>query len=315
VARAALGILLASIIFSILIRHAIRMPVYIEGVLAYKSQHSGKGTAGEILTTELLFDRPRNVLVWWMAPFFSGGGYCSEAISFALALYEQTKTGGLALRIAQHGDGFSWEFANGLRSEIRDLLGALTTAPYKGPLPGLTLENRVIVVVCHSEPGAWRPAKYSTSACPPTELDAFRGKSSSTDPTVPLVVTIGRTMFETDRLPEGWKDRLNGMDEVWVPTAFHKRVFIEGGVDPERIRTIGEPVDVHLFDAEAVRPLPLPGAKESTFKFLSVFKWEARKGWDVLLTSYFTEFSSQDDVALYMLTAPYHHEGASFKRR
>jgi hypothetical protein len=38
--------------------------------------------------------------------------------------------------------------------------------------------------------------------------------------------------------------------------------------------------------------LPAP----STFKFLSVFKWEFRKGWDVLLTSFLTEFTLQDNV-------------------
>jgi len=40
--------------------------------------------------------------------------------------------------------------------------------------------------------------------------------------------------------------------------------------------------------------------------FLSVFKWEYRKGWDVLLKSYLKEFSKDDWVALYLLTNPYH---------
>lgn len=29
--------------------------------------------------------------------------------------------------------------------------------------------------------------------------------------------SVGRTMFETDRIPKGWAKRLNGMDEIWVP--------------------------------------------------------------------------------------------------
>ena len=34
----------------------------------------------------------------------------------------------------------------------------------------------------------------------------------------------------------------------------------------------------------------------STYKFLSVFKWEFRKGWDVLLSAFLTEFTADDDV-------------------
>src|SRR5205823_2830052 len=45
------------------------------------------------------------------------------------------------------------------------------------------------IAICHSEPGAWalpEPA-YQTSRCPPAEA----------------TIRIGRTMFETDRLPRG----------------------------------------------------------------------------------------------------------------
>ena len=41
---------------------------------------------------------------------------------------------------------------------------------------------------------------------------------------------------------------------------------------------------------------------------MSIFKWEYRKGWDVLLKSYLTEFSQADSVTLYLLTNPYHTE-------
>ena len=36
--------------------------------------------------------------------------------------------------------------------------------------------------------------------------------------------------------------------------------------------------------------------KSEPFRFLSVFKWEKRKGWDVLLRAFFEEFSSTDNV-------------------
>jgi glycosyltransferase involved in cell wall biosynthesis len=137
-------------------------------------------------------------------------------------------------------------------------------------------------------------------------------------------------MFETDRTPSGWELRLNSMDEVWVPTHFQKEVFVEGGVDRSKVYVVPEPVDVSFFDpqiaaaeealdwttfleersegifaAEACNLNALQG--ESTV-FLSVFKWEARKGWDVLLKAYFAEFLEENrkKVCLVLLSNPYH---------
>ena len=47
--------------------------------------------------------------VWWHAPFYSGGGYSSEAVAFMLALWSSPALSRRRLRIAQHGDGFSKE--------------------------------------------------------------------------------------------------------------------------------------------------------------------------------------------------------------
>jgi hypothetical protein len=48
----------------------------------------------------------------------------------------------------------------------------------------------------------------------------------------------------------------------------------------------------------------LPFAR-NTAVFLSVFKWEARKGWDVLLDAYLTEFTAGDPVELHIMTKPF----------
>lgn len=63
------------------------------------------------------------------------------------------------------------------------------------------------VVVCHSEPGAWNPPLFETSLCPPLGY-AAKG-----------VYTVGRTMFETDRLLPEHVKRCNQMDEVGLTTA------------------------------------------------------------------------------------------------
>ena len=218
----------------------------------------------------------------WHAPFFSGGGDCSEAIAFVQAIEQ---VGSHPLSIVQHGDGYSEEFVRGMPAETRRDLQRLAKRRLRRP--------HTSVAVCHSEPGAWHPSSWA-SLCPP------RGAGHR----------VGRTMFETDRLPEGWNRRLNGMDQVWVPTEFARRVFEAGGVTPSRLRVIGEPVDVEFFDPGRVAaPLALPmlgGREQQELVFLSVFKWEERKGWDVLLEAFYREFTAAEGVALLILTNAYH---------
>ena len=260
---------------------------------------------------------PSNLALEWYAPFLSGGGYCSEALSFL----QSTALAGLPLRAVQHGDGVSHSFVDGLPGPLRT---ALNQAVNRRPD-----HRRPTVSVCHSEPGAWHPPRWPTARCPPTHA----------------AYTIGRTMFETDRIPKGWDERLNAMDEVWVPTDFHRDVFARGGVVPEKLVVVPEPVDVDFFDPAKVGTLMFPrsegagaaleetelegaaleetelsgrreGQRRRQFRLLSVFKWEDRKGWDVLLRAYFLEFAGtpESEVVLYLLTNPY-HEGVDFEAR
>eukprot|EP00667_Euglena_gracilis_P020748 EG_transcript_22532 len=223
--------------------------------------------------TEVQVDR---LALWWFAPFFSGGGYSSEAISFVEGLAQVTP----ALRISQHGDATSWEFVEGLPPDTQDLLQDLATRH---------VAREHTIVLCHSEPGAWTPALFETPPCPVGGAQYF----------------IGRTMFETDRLPKGWAERCNEiMDEVWVPTWFHYHTFKDSGVDPSRLVVVPEPIDTAFWDPRRTKKaMKLPhrtrdrrgtgtggrapsgpglGAGQAgpkCFAFLSVFKWEARKGW------------------------------------
>ncbi len=48
-----------------------------------------------------------------------------------------------------------------------------------------------------------------------------------------------------------------------------------------------------------------PAGRLKSFKFFSLFKWEDRKGWDILLKSFVLEFNPSDDVALYIHTYLY----------
>ncbi|KAK1948386.1 Ubiquitin conjugating enzyme E2 B [Phytophthora citrophthora] len=266
---------------------------------------------------------PAPPAVLWYAPFLSGGGYCSEAHSYVVAVDTAMGKSSVSasscsnaedsedeqdakalekpfeLLITQHGDSLNPSF-------IRDL-----PADMKSKLEHHWIEERdfywrlknrkVALAICHSEPGAWAPAHYMTSRCPPEKAQ----------------YKVGRTMFETDRVPKGWPDRMNKMDEIWVPTKFQEKIFVDGGVKPEAVMVVPEVVDVDFFDpkkVEKVYDLASETAFEMTEKttvYLSIFKWEERKAWRVLLKAYFEAFKAEDDVVLVLLTNGYHTASSS----
>lgn len=124
---------------------------------------------------------------------------------------------------------------------------------------------------------------------------------------------VGATMFETDRLPTGWAEACNGMDEVWVPTTFSYQTFARSGVDPAKLQIIPFGLDTHLFDPAVVTPIKIPGQRG--FTFLSVFQWNKRKGWDILIKAYLQAFSVIDDVCLVIRAYPDQIKEPSIQQR
>jgi glycosyltransferase involved in cell wall biosynthesis len=213
--------------------------------------------------------------VEYYAPFLSNGGYASEARGFAMGLFPFTaheegdgeQDAALDLTCMQHGDSIDNAMWGGMVKEDRQRLGKLMLR---------TQQTQALdVVICHSEPGAWTPARYNTAPCPGTYEGPRRAR-----------VIVGRTMFETDRLPAGWAgknlcvcvcaihmflyiytrshmykpihtcihtERLNKMDFVWVPTEFSRRVFEAGGVSAAKLMVVGESVDTAFFSRTRVR--------------------------------------------------------------
>ena len=110
-------------------------------------------------------------------------------------------------------------------------------------------------------------------------------------------------MFETDRLPGGWPERLNAVDEIWVPTEFHKDIFEKAGV--RDVHVVGEPVDTTFFNPNGPR-YAIEGVADDVFVVASVFKWEKRKGWDVLLKAWHAAKLPRGSAALVLLTNAYH---------
>ena len=108
------------------------------------------------------------------------------------------------------------------------------------------------------------------------------------------------TMIENSQtLHKDYMEKLNLFNEIWVPTEHGKKLFIDNGVcppvyvmplgvDPERYNDMVPPLNIHQ--------------KMNPFVFLSVFKWNYRKGWDILLRSYLEEFVSEDPVTLLIVS-------------
>ena len=116
-------------------------------------------------------------------------------------------------------------------------------------------------------------------------------------------VSIGRTMFETDRLPEDWVRGCNRMDYVWVPSAFNRQSFAEAGVSDAKLVVMpgcflpglyASPPDADAVQSSGVREL----LTECRFVFLAAFDWTRHKGWDTLLRGFLSAFEGRDDVLL-----------------
>lgn len=126
------------------------------------------------------------------------------------------------------------------------------------------------------------------------------------------VVYIGRSMYETNTVPDHWPAAAaEHVDEIWTPTEHARRAFTLANVTTRRSgdgkkRVVPELIDPLLFApgavdghdevATAADVEVVDASSDRTLLFgtelslLSVFKWEARKGWDVLLRGYYDAF-------------------------
>ena len=108
-------------------------------------------------------------------------------------------------------------------------------------------------------------------------------------------LTIGRPYFETDRLPPDWALACGQVDQLWVASQFNLETFERSGIPRTKLRALPDCVDPERF-GPAVPPSP-PNTDRS-FKFLSIFEWIPRKGWDILIRAFAEEFQPDEGVAL-----------------
>ncbi len=206
---------------------------------------------------------------------------------------------GARVPLLWHGPVFDRSgYSEGGRNLVLAALGAgerLALAPIDwGDTAGLSGEDRRAL------------EERITPADTPAELFVTNTLPYAIRPAPNAVFHIARVFFETDRLPVGWANKLNGLDRIWAPGPYCRDLFVGSGVDPARIALVPEAIDPR-FLADDIEPMALPvdmaarGAAEP-FVFLSVFDWARHKGWDALIEAFACEFRGDDGVRLVLKT-------------
>jgi len=125
--------------------------------------------------------------------------------------------------------------------------------------------------------------------------------------TIPINLSCGGkkilyTMIETsEKVHPDYAGKLNLVDEIWVATEYGKSILKKSNVHPP-IYVMPLGVDIKRYNSNA--GLMDFGPSMKKFKFVSVFRWGYRKGYDILLRAYMREFSAEDDVSLILVSRP-----------
>jgi glycosyltransferase involved in cell wall biosynthesis len=114
---------------------------------------------------------------------------------------------------------------------------------------------------------------------------------------------VGRAAFGTDRIPDGWAERCNSLDELWLPSAFHAETFAASGVERSKIHVIPLAVDAEVF-CPGRASLPLRSVPAKSFRFLAIADGWLVSGIDTLVRAFVQEFSPEEDAALIIHCPP-----------
>ena len=101
-------------------------------------------------------------------------------------------------------------------------------------------------------------------------------------------------VFESTRIPATIRPAIQGADQVWVPSAWGHSVLVGHGIDADRIRIMPEGVDGARFHAHGRRPRTVA----RPFRFLTVGKYEQRKGIDETLEAFAQVHANQPGLEL-----------------
>ncbi len=115
---------------------------------------------------------------------------------------------------------------------------------------------------------------------------------------------VGRAAFGTDRIPDGWAERCNALDEIWLPSEFHardlRRIRRRAKQDSRRSRRPLTP----KFSSRSSLRFNFASVPAKSFRFLAIADGWLASGIDILVRAFIEEFSPDEDVALIIHCPP-----------
>lgn len=117
---------------------------------------------------------------------------------------------------------------------------------------------------------------------------------------------IGYFYWEADRLPRAWERNIKVLNELWVPCQLVKEACLRSNF-AGKIRVVPTPADPWEDDQEITIPSFFSQEfilNPDIYKFYSIFQWQNRKGFDILLNSYYKSFNPDDKVILILKVNP-----------
>jgi glycosyltransferase involved in cell wall biosynthesis len=112
------------------------------------------------------------------------------------------------------------------------------------------------------------------------------------------------TVFETETLPRELAANCNRAAVIAVPTDFVADAFARGGIPRDKLRVVPVPVDAGAFTSGQAPHPALPPRRPGVVRFLSVFDWSLRKGFDLLLAAFGRTFGATE-AELVLKVAPH----------
>jgi glycosyltransferase involved in cell wall biosynthesis len=175
---------------------------------------------------------------------------------------------------------------SGFAAEGREWLAALDEAGLAPSLEGFQIGNVALPLEPHErslvERCAARPRRRGVT------FHHMLVPHWAPDPLA--TANVVATLFETEGLPPGWAASLNRADRVLVSSEWCRAAFARAGVAERRLVVIPPP-----FDATPFAPPPARARRAGApWRWLSVFDWSLRKGWDVLLAAFARAFEADE---------------------